>query len=61
MSLAQITLATGELVVDKSVTITVPVRTRLTVDGNHASRVFHVSNGGVTVSIAGLTIIDGHA
>jgi predicted outer membrane repeat protein len=53
-----ITLTSGELVVDKSVTINGPGSDNLTVDGNHASRVFHVS-GGVTVTIAGLTVTNG--
>src|SRR5437762_12534322 len=50
-----ITLTTGELLVDKSVTINGPGSDNLTVDGNHASHVFHVS-GGVTASITGLSI-----
>jgi len=55
-----ITLMTGELLVDKSITINGPGSDHLTVDGNHASRVFHVS-GGVTATIAGLTISNGSA
>ena len=55
-----ITLTSGELLVDKSVTINGPGPDNLTVDGNHASRVFHVS-GGVTATIAGLTITNGQA
>src|SRR4051812_38065051 len=55
-----ITLATGELLVNKSIGINGPGSVHLTVDGNHASRVFHVS-GGVTATIAGLTIINGSA
>jgi len=53
-----ITLTTGELLVDKSVTISGPSAASLTVDGNAASRVFHVSSG-VTATIAGLTITNG--
>src|SRR6476620_5328274 len=47
-----ITLTTGELLVDKSVTISGPGAASLTVDGNAADRVFYVSSG-VTVAIAG--------
>src|SRR6187200_2105787 len=50
-----ITLTTGELLVNKSITINGPGPDNLTVDGNHASRVFHVA-GGVTATIAGLTV-----
>ena len=55
-----ITLTTGELLVNKSITINGPGSDHLTVDGNHASRVFHVA-GGVTATIAGLTITNGSA
>jgi hypothetical protein len=55
-----ITLTTGELLVDKSVTISGPGTASLTVDGNFAGRVFHVSSG-VTAAIAGLTITNGSA
>jgi hypothetical protein len=50
-----ITLITGELLVNKNVTLNGPGSDHLIVDGNHASRVFHVS-GGVTATIASLTI-----
>jgi len=53
-----ITLTTGELLVAKSVTISGPGAASLTVDGNHASHVFHVS-GGVTATVAGLSITNG--
>ena len=53
-----ITLSTGELLVDKSITISGPGSDNLTVDGNHASHVFHVS-GGVTATVAGLSITNG--
>jgi len=53
-----ITLTTGELLVDKSIIISGPGAASLTVDGNGASRVFHVSSG-VTAAIAGLTITNG--
>ena len=55
-----ITLMTSELLVNKNVTLNGPGSDNLTVDGNHASRVFHVS-GGVTATIAGLTITNGSA
>jgi hypothetical protein len=55
-----ITLTTGELLVDKRVTISGPGAASLTVDGNAAGRVFHVSSG-VTAAIAALTITNGDA
>ena len=57
-SLHYITLVSGELVVDKSVTISGPGSDNLTIDANYSSRVFHVS-GGVGATIAGLTITNG--
>ena len=57
-----ITLTTGELLVDKSITIHGPGPDHLTVDGNHASGVFQVQvGGGGTATIAGLTITNGVA
>lgn len=53
-----ITLATGELLVDKSIAIRGPGSDSLTVDGNLASRVFYVGSG-VTATIAGLTVANG--
>src|SRR5262249_9706397 len=53
-----ITLTGGELVLDKSLDIEGIGAGRLTVSGNHASRVFDI-RGGATVTIAGLTIADG--
>jgi hypothetical protein len=55
-----ITLMTGEVLVNKNVTLNGPGSDHLTVDGNHASRVFHVS-GGVTATIADLAITNGSA
>ncbi len=43
---------------DKSITISGPGSDNLTVDGNHASHIFHVS-GGVTATVAGLSITNG--
>src|SRR6266481_9101464 len=40
-----ITLTSGELLVDKSVTINGPGPNNLAVDGNYASRVLHVTGG----------------
>src|SRR6266480_164132 len=53
-----ITLTTGQLVVDKSVSISGPGAANLAVNSNAASRVFHITNA-VTVSTSGLTITNG--
>jgi hypothetical protein len=53
-----IMLTTGELLVDKSITISGPGAANLAVDGNARSRVFHVGSG-TTVTISGLTIRNG--
>ena len=53
-------LTSGELLVNKSVTISGPGAGSLTVDGNANSRVFHIGSD-KTVSIFGLTITDGNA
>jgi hypothetical protein len=55
---ATITLTSGQLVMDRSVTISGPGVNNLTVDGNQASRVFY-TNSGKTVTISGLTITHG--
>jgi hypothetical protein len=52
-----ITLTTGELDIDKDLTIAGPGLTAITVSGDHASRVFNITAG--TVCISGLTIADG--
>ena len=54
-----ITLTSGELLVDKSVTINAAGADVLAVDGNASSRVFHIGSG-ETVTISGLTIRNGH-
>ena len=54
-----ITLATGELLVEKSVTINAAGADVLAVDGNASSRVFHIGSG-ERVTISGLTIRNGH-
>jgi len=55
-----ITLTSGELVVDKSLTIGGPSAVKLTVSGNGVSRVFHVTPNTI-VRISGLTITNGSA
>ena len=54
---ATITLTSGELLVNKSVTINGPPAIDLTVRSNSVGRVFHVT-GGVTATIARLVITD---
>jgi len=56
----RITLISGELIVDKDVTISGPGAKNLAVDGNAQSRVFDV-NPGKTVTIDGLTVANGRA
>ncbi|HTL78006.1 MAG TPA: choice-of-anchor Q domain-containing protein, partial [Candidatus Babeliales bacterium] len=53
-----ITLSNGELLVNDSITISGPGANVLSVDANHASRVFHIVPG-MTVTIFGLTITNG--
>jgi len=53
-----ITLTTGELLVDKNVTIEGPGAASLAVNGNATSRVFQIGSG-KTVTISGLTITNG--
>jgi hypothetical protein len=55
-----IALTSGELLVDKSVTISGPGAAVLAVDGDFTSRVFHIGPG-KTVSISGLTVTNGSA
>ena len=50
----------GELAVTKDLNIEGPGANELTISGNHSSRAFDIS-GGVTVTIAGLTIANGVA
>jgi uncharacterized repeat protein (TIGR03803 family) len=54
-----ITLTSGEILINKNLTITGPGSTNLTVSGNSSSRIFFISTG--TVSITGLTLADGLA
>jgi hypothetical protein len=55
-----ITLTSGELLVDKGVTINGPGANMLAVDANHTSRVFYIA-WGKDVTISGLTITNGWA
>jgi hypothetical protein len=55
-----ITLTSGELVVNRIVSINGPGLNNLAVDANYASRVFHVS-GGASATISGLSITNGSA
>ena len=54
-----ITLTSGELAITKGVDIEGPGASQLTISGNHHGRVFDISQGGLTVTIAGLTITNG--
>ena len=56
----RITLTSGQLNVDKDVTISGPGAKNLAVDGNAQSRVFYV-NPGKTVTIDGLTVANGYS
>src|SRR5437762_11933722 len=53
-------LTGGELLMDKSITISGPGAENLAVDGNAKNSVFHISSGR-TVTISGLTITNGNA
>ena len=54
-----ITLTTGELVVDKSVTIVGPGADSITISANHASRVLTIPDSFHIVTITGLTFTNG--
>jgi hypothetical protein len=54
-----ITLTSGELVVNKSLTIQGPGAGQLAISGNQASRVFDVVGGTTNVTLSGLTITQG--
>ncbi len=54
-----ITLTSGELLINKNLTIAGPGASQLTVSGNNATRVFDVAK--VTVALSGLTISNGSA
>jgi hypothetical protein len=57
----EITLTSGELLVDRSVTINGAGADVLAADGNMISRVFRIPFSGETVTISGFTIRNGHA
>jgi hypothetical protein len=57
-SCSLITLASGEILIGKNLTITGPGASLLAVSGNHVSRVFEVSSA-TTVNLSGLTIENG--
>jgi hypothetical protein len=54
-----ITLTSGEILINESLTITGPGASSLTISGNNSSRIFFINSG--TVSISGLTIASGLA
>src|SRR5438552_9086296 len=56
-----ISLISGELLVNKSVTINGAGADVLAVDGNTVSRVFQIRFPGETVAISGFTVRNGHA
>jgi hypothetical protein len=54
-----ITLTTGQLTIDKNLTIQGPGANRLTVSGNNSTRVFIVASGTPSITLSGLTIAHG--
>ena len=54
-----IRLTTGEIVIDKDLTITGPSAANVAIGGNHASRIFHVTAGAVAMS--NLSLVHGRA
>src|SRR5436305_4164131 len=63
-SVTTVTLTSGELVIDKNLTITGPGANRLTVQRSPPNgppfRIFRISSSPVTVSISGITISQGY-
>jgi hypothetical protein len=55
-----ITLTSGELLINKNLTITGPGANLLAINGNAAGRVFDITSG-INVTISGLTITNGNA
>ena len=53
-----LTLTSGELVIDKNLTIIGPGASNLTISGNQSSRVFHVNASGI-LDMYGLTLANG--
>src|SRR5262249_16516627 len=60
-SVHAITLTSGELVINKNLDIEGPGASKLTISGNNASRVFHISGSSTNVEIHDLTIANGLA
>src|SRR5262249_53928715 len=56
-----IKLTSGELTIDKSLDIESPVGNSVVISGNMASRVFEIASSSATVTLSGLTIIQGKA
>ncbi len=56
-----ITLTSGELVINKNLSIAGPGALVLTVSGNHASRIFQIAEGTFDVTVANLTVANGAA
>jgi hypothetical protein len=54
-----ITLASGEIVIAKDLTIAGPFAANVAISGNHASRIFNITAG--TVAISNLSFINGRA
>jgi hypothetical protein len=54
-----ITLTSGEIIIDKDLTIAGPPAANIAVNGNHASRIFRITTG--TVAISDLSLINGKA
>ena len=54
-----ITLASGEIVIDKDLTIAGPSAANVALSGNHTNRIFNVITG--TVAISNLSIVNGTA
>ncbi len=60
-ALRTITLSSGEISINKNLTITGPGANLLTLSGNNANRIFSVAGGGLNVAISGLTVSNGRA
>ena len=56
-----ITLTTGELAINKNLTINGPGSSSLTISGNNSSRIFYIDGSSVTVNLSGLTITNGNS
>jgi predicted outer membrane repeat protein len=56
-----ITLTSGELFISKSVDVHGPADNPVVISGNHSSRVFDITSSSATVTLFGLTIINGTA